>query len=445
MSWGEVIDKSFILLKIELLKKGIHSIEIFMNFIFKELFEKLNEKDSIDDYKDLIDFEKDLDKLIQEKIEKSIKEIKKYNEKFNKNNDDKNDPINLLKENYDKINYKKEEYPYYEYFYYSDYLDEKYILNKILKIIDNNKYPMINKYLDYNMNKKKEDDKYVLDKLSIFNKVLNLISENYSHKITRECAEKTLLKDTEIYKNAKLAKIIDKFIVFYNELKICDNKGNEIKLTKENKLCDFVIDDNNEVGKTYKKIYKKFIEKQNNEIKEILDIKINEGIFNSNCRNKINVQQIKEDEIFNLNSSEKFSFIDIIYNSSYRKVIDTQNEKDYNSFEINLLDIEEDMTELLLKNKKLLNEDLIIDFSYNNEIFDNQVNDLIITFKRNYNCIDTSLDDKKYLYSCVKENKENLEIYEDIINNFIILIEHLKISKKKKIMILDQKQKFLKS
>ena len=430
MSWGEIINKSFILLKNELSKKGINSIEIFMNYIFKELFEKLHEKNSIDNYKDLIDFEKDLEKLIQEKIGKSIEEIKKYNEKINKNSEDKNDPINLLKEKYDKSNYKKEEYPYYEYFYYSDCLDENYILNEILGITDNKKYPMINKYLEYIMNKKNEDDKYVLNKLSIFNKVLNLISEKYSHKITREYAEKTLLKDTEIYKNAELSKIIDKFIKFYNELKKIDSKGNEIKLTNKNKLGDFVIDDNNEIGKTYKDIYKKFIEKQNNEIKEILDIKINEGIFNSNCRNKINVQQIKEDEIFNLNSSEKFSFIDIIYNSSYRKVIDTQNEKDYNSFEINLLDIEEDMTELLLKNKKLLNEDLIIDFSYNNEIFDNQVNDLIITFKRNYNCIDTSLDDKKYLYSCVKENKENLEIYEDIINNFITLIEHLNNIKK---------------
>ena len=68
-----------------------------------------------------------------------------------------------------------------------------------------------------------------------------------------------------------------------------------------------------------------------------------------------------------MNSSEKFSFIDIIYNSSYRKVIDIQNEKNYNSFEINLLDNEEDMTELLLKNKKLLNAELIIDYSYNNE------------------------------------------------------------------------------
>ena len=430
MSWGEIINESFILLKNELSKKGIYSIEIFMNYIFKELFEKLHEKETINEYKELIDFEKDLEKLIQEKIEKSIEEIKKYNLKINKNSDDKNDSINLLKERYDKSNYKKEEYPYYEYFYYSDCLDEKYIMDKILSHIDKKKLPMLNKYLECNMDNKNKDDKYSLGKLNLFNKVLNLISEKYSHKITREYAEKTALKDTEIYKNAELSKLIDKFMKFYNELKMSDSKGKEIKLTNKNNLCDFVIDDEKEIGKTYKNIYKIFIEKQNNELKDILDIKINEGIFNINCKNKINVQQIKEDEIFTLNPSEEFSFIDIIYNSSYRKIIDTQNEKNYNSFEINLLVIEENLTELLLKNKKLLNEDLIIGFNYNDEIFDNQINDLITTFKSNYIIKDISLDDKKYLFKYVKDNGGNIEKYEDIINNFITLIEHLNIIKK---------------
>ena len=33
MSWGEIINESFILLKNELVKKGINSINIFMNYI----------------------------------------------------------------------------------------------------------------------------------------------------------------------------------------------------------------------------------------------------------------------------------------------------------------------------------------------------------------------------------------------------------------------------
>ena len=57
MSWGETLNKSFILLKNELLKKGIDSIEIFMNYIFKDLFTKLHEKEFIDKYEYLINFE----------------------------------------------------------------------------------------------------------------------------------------------------------------------------------------------------------------------------------------------------------------------------------------------------------------------------------------------------------------------------------------------------
>ncbi len=59
----------------------------------------------------------------------------------------------------------------------------------------------------------------------------------------------------------------------------------KLKIDK-NYLCDFVLDDNNEYWKTYVNIYKEFIEKQNNEINDILDLKIKEGVFNSNSKIK---------------------------------------------------------------------------------------------------------------------------------------------------------------
>ena len=77
MSWGEIINESYILLKKELEKKGINSIEIFMNYIFKDLFEKLHEIEIIDEYKKLVDIENELEKLIQEKMEKTFEKIKK--------------------------------------------------------------------------------------------------------------------------------------------------------------------------------------------------------------------------------------------------------------------------------------------------------------------------------------------------------------------------------
>ena len=431
MKWGKVLNESYIFLKNELSKKGIDSIEIFMNYIFKDLFTKLNEKECIDNYEGLIEFENELETLIQEKIDKSVEEIKKYNEIINKNSKDKDSSISLLKEKYENNNYKKVDYPYYEYFYYTDYLDEDYVMDKILSHKEENKYPLLNKYLKYKKEEKKNNDLYSLDNLYLFNTVLNLINEIYSHKISREYAEKHLLKDIEIYKNSDNAKLIDKFIKFYNSLKIVESQEKEFKLKiDKNALSDFVIDDNNKFGKTYKDIYKKFIKKQNEELENLLDKKIIEGIFNSNCKNRINIQQIKENEIFTFNISDKFSFIDVIFNSSYRKIIDNKNYRNYNDFEIDLNDIEENMTELLLKNKKLLNEDIIVEFSYNNEIFENEINDIITSFKYYYTIADISQDDKEIIYNFIKNNEGNIDKYKGIINDFMTLIQYLTIIKK---------------
>jgi hypothetical protein len=325
------------------------------------------------------------------------------------------------------MEYNKKDFPFYEYFYYTDYLNEEYI-NEKLSHMDENKYPVLNIYLKF---KNAQKDDYSLDNLNLFNTVLNLINEKYSHKISKEYAEKHLLKDIEIYKNSDNAKLIDKFIKFFNGLKIVEGQGKEFKLKiDKNALSDFVIDDNNKFGRTYKDIYEEFIKKQNKELENLLDIKIKEGIFNSNCKNRINVQQIKEDEIFTFNISDKFSFIDVIFNSSYRKIIDNNNYRNYNQFEIDLNDIEEKMTELLLQNKKLLNENIIVEFSYNNEIFDNEINDIITSFKYYYKITDISLDDKEIIYNFIKNYEGNIDKYKDTINDFITLIQYLASIKK---------------
>ena len=433
MSWGEIINQSFELLSNELSKKGIKSIEIFMNYIFKELFEKLHDKECINEYKELIEFEKDLENLIQEKIEKSIEEIKKYNKIIEINSIDNNSSLNLLKDKFEKDHkYKKEEYPNYEYFYYSDYLNENYIMDNKLKNNEVIKYPLLNKYLNYKKNIKTKENKYSLDKFNLFNKTLNLINEKYSHKITKEYAETTLLKDTDLYKNVENSKLIDKFIKFYNKLKLENNNGEEIKLNADkNYLSDFFIDNNNEIGKTYISIYKIFIKQQNNELNDLINIKINEGVFDYNSKNKINAQQIQEDEIFTFN---KFSFVDVLYNNSYRIIIDTKNYNEYNLFKIDFPAIEENMTELLLKNKKLLDEELIIQFVYNYTIFDNQAKEanIIATFKKNYKAKELSSEEKIFIINFIKGNKDDLDKCKNIIKDFMSLIEHLNNIKKNK-------------
>ena len=433
MNWVETVNECWILLKKELKNKGIDSIDIFMNYIFKDLFYKLHTKDCIENYDELIEFEKELDKFIQEKIQLVQNQCEKYKNIMNDDNEEKNSSIILLKEKYDSQDYPKSDYPFYEYFYYSDYLNEEYLSNK-LSPESEKKYPLLTKYLKYKKINKYKNDYYSLDNLDLFNSVLNLFKEKYSHKISKKYAEKRLLKDDEIYKNDKNKKLIDNFIEYYNKLKIEDNNGNIIEITNKNHLCDFFIDNNNEIGRTYIDIYKKFIKKQNKEIEKLLNKKKIE-IFNNNFIDIINVQQIKRDEICTFNALDKFSFINIVFNSSYRKIIDDNDYKIYTKYEINFELIEETMTELLLKNRKLLNED-IFEFSYSIEIFSNEVNDLITSFIINYNIVEIvsgGTIDKKVLDildKFFKKNEINKIKCKYLINDFMTLFQYLNDLKK---------------
>jgi hypothetical protein len=331
MSWVETLNECWIILKNELSKEGIYSIEKFMNYIFVDLFPKLNEKECINNYDEFIEFEDKLELLIQDAIKKFKEENRKYN-LAQKNNKDCASFINLLKENYSKEHYDIKEFPFYEYFYYSDYLNEKYI-NEKLEHMDENKYPVLKKYLEHsNTNNKGKQNNYSLDNLNLFNNVLNLYFEKYSNNVSRKYAEKKILKEEDIYISNK--KLIDDFFNFYNKLEI---NNDIIKLSNENHLIDLFITDDNAIGKSYKEIYKKFANEQNTKLENLLENKIQNGIFDNNYRTKINIQQITEKEIFTFKLPEKISFTEIIFNSSYRKVLDEEpgNYESYKEYAIN--------------------------------------------------------------------------------------------------------------
>ena len=259
-----------------------------------------------------------------------------------------------------------------------------------------------------------------MDDLYLFNKTLKLFNDKYSNQISRQWAERQTINNSDIFIEEKNVKLIDDFIKLYNGYKIEDNEGNKLELNKDkNYIIDFLLIDDNKYGNSYKKIYKEFIAKQNNELKSI---KINSEEFDSNSKNKINIQQIKENEIFSL--TKKFNFTKVIFNSSYRKYIDTKNHENYNEFEIRLNQIESEMANILLKNKKFLNDDLI-GFNFNNEIFSHEITDLISNFEYEYKKNSINIDDKEVIYKFINDNDGNNEKYKTIINNFITLIEYL--------------------
>jgi hypothetical protein len=77
---------------------------------------------------------------------------------------------------------------------------------------------------------------------------------------------------------------------------------------------------------------------------------------------------------------------------------------------------------LILKNKKLIDEN-IIEFVYNGEVFNNQINNSMTLLKEKYK---SKIDkyDKVVIYKFCTENK-NIHLYKNIINDFIVLIKLL--------------------
>jgi hypothetical protein len=294
-------------------------------------------------------------------------------------------------------------------------------MNEKLEHMDDTKYPVLKQYL-LSITDKSDKNKYSLDNLNLFNSVLNLISENYINQLSREYAEKKKLINENLYVNNK--EIIDKFIKFYNNLEI-DN----CKLSNENLLCDFLIV-GNKFGDSYKQIYKEFAKEQNEKLELLLDNKRDKGIFDDNCKTKINIQQINDTEIFTLILPKEVSFIDVLFNCSYRKILDSEafSHESYKEFEIDYDLIEENMTDLLVKNKKLLNDD-ITEFSYNNEVFGNKVTNLFTLFKDRYNQKNILPQDKVPIYKCAQENT-SIIFCKNMINDFITLIEFLNDNRK---------------
>ena len=167
----------------------------------------------------------------------------------------------------------------------------------------------------------------------------------------------------------------------------------------------------------------KFIKEQNEKTEKLLDLKIEKGIFDSNCKTKISIQKINENEIFNFNLPTKNSFIDILFDASYRKILDSdiRSYELYNEYAINYDLIEEKMTDLFLKNKKLLNDDITY-FIYNNETFSHQISELTTLFNKRYKMKNLLLDDKVVIYKFSENNKNNINICKNMINDFITLI-----------------------
>ena len=161
-------------------------------------------------------------------------------------------------------------------------------------------------------------------------------------------------------------------------------------------------------------------------LEPLLNIKINKRIYDDNCKIKMNIQQINEKEIFDLKLSKKISFTDILFDSSYRKILDSEilSNKSYREYEINYDMIEDNLTDLLLKNKKLLNNDITV-FVYNNEVFSVQLTGFTSLFNTLYKNENIDINDQVEIFQFADDNKYDIILNTNIVNDFITLLKYL--------------------
>ena len=323
--------------------------------------------------------------------------------------------MDLLNEKKTKIS--EEEYPFNQYFYYSDYINDNYLH----KYINNKEYPVLSKYLELKNNDNILNDFYT------YSRALNLLNEQYSTKTTREYASKTTLGEELIYKENK--DLYTKFFDIFYKLSDDDNYNDEEEENENNlnmnlnptlPLFNYFIIEENKFSEKYKYIYKKFIDKQNEIVLELLKAKQNS--FEEQNKYKINIQNIiKEDEIFTVNKD--FSILSVLFNCSYRKECINDNLLEFNAYEINYDYIEEIMTDKLFKNKKLINED-IFEFKYKNEDIDFKNKDICTKFKESIHEEVLTINDQIIFYEYFEENKGNVNLHQKLLDDFSQLIHY---------------------
>ncbi len=312
---------------------GKRNINVFMNFIFKELTDELIKCEEISEIKDLFDKEKALENIILNSLEKYDVFEKEYNNLNSKlRNVNLDSTSSLLNESFDSTLYKENLYPFYKYFLFTEYISEDNI-----KVINSEDYMILNKYINKN---KYEKEINHLETLDLYNKFMNLLFETYNNKITRKEAEVKKLNEERVYEeNRKLCSD------FFKRMK---NINENLNLKENDVLKNFLIDKNTDESEKFIEIYKKYIEEQNNMIKDILNYKHNEkGLPISE---EINIQNIEKEEIFSF-KLKNTCLTELIFENSFRK----QNFRD---IIVNYEQIENKLTKILLKKVKLLNNNI---------------------------------------------------------------------------------------
>ena len=401
--------------------KGIN-IYIFMNLIFKDLFNYLNKQSRIDNYEKLLEIEKEIEKIIDSKIVKKTENIKgkeltkysvfahfynKIKEKFREM--DPKSKLSLIKEVNPPDNYNEEEYPYYKSFLYSDYPNEKFLESR-LEELNKEKYPVINLYLNRKKNKKGINKKFI-----IFNLVVKSLLNENSNKISKNDAKKLTLEKTNFYKEN--SKRCEEFI------KIMQEKNND--LSKESSLDNFLIH-RTEKGKLLIDMYEKYAKAENDSLNEIL-IYINAINNDGFTYEEINIQEAQRSDLFILEFDNKSKFTEILLSNTFREIFMPKSKikyNNYNLFSIDFEKIEKIFEDVFIRNACILKTDEIAEMRYTGEEF---LNDGIYELDKKIKPVKLNDNEKKAFVNFYEKNlKENLDLCLNVQTGFKTIITYIK-------------------
>ena len=405
----------------EALKQKNVSIQIFLNFIFKDL-SKLIKKYEITK-SDLVreNFEKEVEDLISLKLKNYHEYAKLYNEEIQKQSDSGINSLKTLVTEFihpSSEKYTENEYPMFKYFNYTKYKTEQDMMERMN---NNDKYPLIKQLVNDSSEVKK------LKYLPLFNEFTNYMVNYYSFKISREDAKKRVLEEEEIFKENGFNKKFGNFIKSWENIKEKAIKYKcrpEMEVKQKFGAKDKLINFLNDAGELYNGMYlasacQNFIEWQNTFLQPIVDANAFNGILHNYVNTilkKIPVQEAKHDQIVLINerfikNGKYVDFNDIIYAFSQRNIFGDNgkiNYSDYNSFIYDYDRMEEELGKIILPGVCLFEgEDELNFVTYWGEGFRGGNSSMISKFYGKYPQIDLTDKEKKEVINYISNMNRN--------------------------------------
>ena len=307
-------------------------------------------------------------------------------------------------------------------------------LNNLDIFIKRNKYPILSSFLEAEKERLKEDNKDIdfLKYLEPVNNFINLFSEKYWNRITRQEIENNRISNY-IQDTDKL--LSQKYKNFENAF----NAISDISITREHEV-KFIINTENKINKTkteINKIYCRLIGIQNKVLNKIIEgySKLDENEKNKNLLLKNTIEQIEENPliiqyatesdilVFDINDGIILSFEELYSFNYYKKIFNQKNNLiDYNEYSKIYYDsdnIEKELIKIILPGKKKFSDEQILFKFYSDPFEKEDITKKLLTFEKYYGKVDLNDDDKNYLLNVSYDIKKN------VLQNLDTLIEYL--------------------